>query len=204
MTHIEAGLRAEPVALALMNASGLVVRMRHWIGVGMLLVLGLAGIAAQAQQRLSETSVEAAYLYKFLDYVDWPPTAFANPHAPVVIGVLGAEEIADELRSLVAGKRVNERPVVVRKLEAGDALDGLHELFVARAVDLPRQLERTRGAPVLVVTDDGPRSLEAGSMLNLIPVDGRIRFEASPIAAEHAGLKLGARLLAVAERVVVQ
>jgi hypothetical protein len=126
--------------------------------------------------------------------------AFASAQAPVTIGVLGAEAIADELQSLVAGKHVNERPVVVRLLEADDTLGGVQVLFVARAADLPRQLERTRGAPILVVTD-GPRSLEAGSMLNLVPVDGRIRFEAAPAAAERAGLKLGARLLSVAERV---
>jgi hypothetical protein len=39
-------------------------------------------------------------------------------------------------------------------------------------------------------------------MLGLVPTGGRIRFEASPAAAERAGLKLSARLLAVAERVV--
>jgi hypothetical protein len=188
-----------------MNPVGLAFRLPHLVLLASVLVLGLSQSpgAAQAQQRASEVSVKAAYLYKFLGYVDWPPAAFASAQAPVVIGVLGAEAIADELQSLVAGKHVNERPVVVRRLEADDALDGVHVLFVARAADLARQLERTRGAPILVVTD-GPRSLEAGSMLNLIPVDGRIRFEASPVAAEHAGLKLGARLLSVAERVVAQ
>jgi hypothetical protein len=189
-----------------MNAAGFALRLPERIALAILLVLlvlALGSGSAQGQQRASEASVKAAYLFKFLGYVDWPTAAFASAQAPVVIGVLGAEAIAGELQSLVAGKHVNERPVLVRKLEADDALDGLHVLFVAKMADLPRQLERTRGAPILVVTD-GPRSLEAGSMLNLIPVDGRIRFEASPVAAEHAGLKLGARLLSVAERVVAQ
>jgi YfiR/HmsC-like len=188
-----------------MNAAGFALRLPRRIALASLLVGALGLVlgtgAAQAQQRASEASVKAAYLYKFLGYVDWPPAAFASAQSPVVIGVLGAEAIAEELKSLVAGKHVNERPVTVRKLEAEDPLDGLHVLFVARPADLPRQLERTRGAPILTVTD-GPRSLESGSMLNLIPVDGRIRFEAAPAAAEHAGLKLGARLLSVAERVL--
>jgi hypothetical protein len=41
-------------------------------------------------------------------------------------------------------------------------------------------------------------------MLNFVPVQGRIRFEAAPVVAERAGLKLGSRLLAVAERVLSQ
>jgi len=42
------------------------------------------------------------------------------------------------------------------------------------------------------------------SWLSLVPVDGRIRFEASPLSAERSGIKLGARLLALAERVVTR
>jgi hypothetical protein len=55
---------------------------------------------------------------------------------------------------------------------------------------------------VLVVTDHA-RGLDGGGMLNFVPVDGRIRFEASLVRAHDAGLRLGARLLSVAERVVM-
>jgi hypothetical protein len=58
-----------------------------------------------------------------------------------------------------------------------------------------------RGRSILVVAEDG---LEPGVMLNFVPIGGRVRFEAAPVAAERVGLKLGARLLAVAERVVAQ
>ena len=40
-----------------------------------------------------EASVKAAYLYKFLSYVDWPAAAFAAADAPQVIGVVGADEV---------------------------------------------------------------------------------------------------------------
>ena len=49
-----------------------------------------------------------------------------------------------------------------------------------------------------------PRALPRVSWLSLGPVDGRIRFEASPLSAERSGIKLGARLLALAERVVTR
>ncbi len=58
-----------------------------------------------------------------------------------------------------------------------------------------------QGRPVLTVTEL-PRGAEAGAMLNFIDIDNRIRFEASPAAAEQGGLKLSSKLLAVAERVM--
>ena len=43
---------------------------------------------------------------------------------------------------------------------------------------------------------------EAGSALNFVPVQDRLRFEASLRAVERAGLKVSSRLLALAQRVV--
>ena len=59
------------------------------------------------------------------------------------------------------------------------------------------------GRPLLVVSDV-PEGLPEGSALNFITMGRRVRFEAAPQVAERAGLKLSARLLAVAERVVTQ
>ncbi|HLL17379.1 MAG TPA: YfiR family protein, partial [Rubrivivax sp.] len=96
--------------------------------------------------------------------------------------------------------QVHGRPVVTRRLAPADPLEGLHAVFVGRAAPAGVR-ERLRGRAILVVAEDG---LEPGVMLNFVPVAGRVRFEASPVAAERVGLKLGARLLAVAERVAVQ
>jgi hypothetical protein len=50
---------------------------------------------------------------------------------------------------------------------------------------------------VLLVSDvDG--GLEEGSVINLVVVDNRVRFEVSLEAAERSQLKLSSRMLAVA------
>jgi hypothetical protein len=163
----------------------------------------VAGTAAgQAPLQPAEAGVKAAYLYRFLAHVEWPPSAFATPDEPLAIGVAGAPEVSEELQRVVAGRHVNGRAVNARHLADDEVMDGLHVLFIGRAVRQPRRLiERLRGRPVLIVME-GASSLEAGAMLSLVLVEGRIRFEASPLSAERAGLKLGARLLALAERVV--
>jgi uncharacterized protein DUF4154 len=161
----------------------------------------LAGAAppAPAQEPL-ESSVKAAYLYKFLGYVEWPGTSFPSIDDPQVIGVMGADAVLAELQQIVPGRRINGRGLVAKRVMPGDPIEGLHVLYIGGAANPSRVMHGLAGRPVLVVTDS-PAGLAEGSALNFVLVDHRVRFEASPSAAERSGLKLSARLLAVAARV---
>ncbi len=162
-----------------------------------LLAVALPAIAMEAL----EASVKAAYIYKFLPYVEWPAASFANADSPQVIGVMSADAVHGELEQLVAGRRVNGRALVVRKVTPGDSLEGVHVLYLGRSARASAVMPMVVGKPVLVITD-APTGLAEGGALNFILVDGRVRFEAAPAAAERSGLRLSSRLLAVAERVV--
>lgn len=168
-----------------------------------LLALAWCGAAAaDGEARSLEAQVKAEYLYKFAGHVEWPPGTFADATAPFTIGVVGGGDVADELVRLKAGRRVNDRPVEVRVLKAGDAVRGVHIVFVGGvdAAQLRRLLEPYRVGPTMVVCDV-PGAMDAGSVINFMLVDKRIRFEVSLINAEQHGLKVSARLLSVAQRV---
>jgi hypothetical protein len=172
--------------------------------VGYLLVLAAWSAPAPDAQEAppAEHDIKAAFLYKFLSYVEWRPGAFAQPTSPIVIGVVGSNDIADTLRALVAGRTVSERPVEVRRMRAAESLDGVHMLFVgsAEASRVPQLAAAARQRGVLVVTEhDG--ALDDGSAINLIVVDNRVRFEVSLDAVERSGLKVSSRMLTVAVRV---
>jgi hypothetical protein len=152
---------------------------------------------APAQLPPTEPALKAAYLYRFLAYVDWPAAAVPQPDTPLVIGVVEAPPVQAALATMSSGRPVDGRPVVVKPLGPNDPLDGLHAVFISRAAPVSKVIDRLNGRPVLVVTESG---LEPGSMLNFVLSDGRVRFEAAPATAERAGIKLGARLLGVAER----
>jgi len=157
---------------------------------------------AQSASTVTERGIKAAFVYKFLGYVEWPPAAFPQPDAPIVVGVVGADDIAAELADAVRGRTVGTRPVEVRRLRPADPLTGLHALFIgaserARIAALARPA-LARGTLVITETDD---ALDQGSVINLVLVDGRVRFEVSLEAAERAGLRLSSRMLAVAHLV---
>ena len=151
----------------------------------------------------AEYRVKAAFLYKFGSFVEWPSQAFARPDSPLAIGVIDADDLADELGRIVAGRSVNGRSIAVRKLHRGDSVAGLHILFIGRA-DAGRVADivaGARGQPLLTVTEseDG---IEHGSSINFVVVDDKVRFDVALPSSDPGQIKISARLLAVARKVI--
>lgn len=155
------------------------------------------------QSEVVEYQVKAAFLYKFGAYVEWPAQSFAQADSPLVIGVMGAGAVADELTQMASGRNINGHPVSVKKLRRGEAITGVHILFVARADNekLADTLSVVKGQPVLVVTEtDSPPA--SGSTINFVVADEKVRFDIVLPSAESSNLKLSARLLTVARKVI--
>lgn len=174
------------------------------LGALMLVFFCVTAVGAQSGKNDAplERSVKAAFLVKFLGYVDYPDSATPGAGEPLVIGVLGADDVAEELRRITAGRSMNGRAVAVRKLRAGDALGKVHMLFIGDddLPDIEKALAAVRQLPVLTVTEIA-RNVRQESVINFRVVDERVRFEVSLDAAEKNNLKLSSRLLAVAYKV---
>lgn len=168
----------------------------------LLLLCWAPRIAGQPLEPVAEEKVKAAYLYRFAEYVRWPQGVFRSPTAPLVFAIVGDSVLAEELRTVTADRSVHGRPVAVRELAAGDSPQGAHVLFVAAGSmeHLPRLRTVARSQFALLVTES-PEALELGSVINLKPVDRRVRFEVSLTAARESNIRLSSQLLAVAERV---
>ena len=165
-------------------------------------VLVASGASAAEDAASLEQRVKAAFLYQFASYVEWPALAFAQPETPVTIAVMGAEQLAAELKQLSAGRTVGGRKVEVRQVRPGETLAGINILFIGSAEDarLAQVVQTAKARPMLIVTEaDG--ALKQGSMINFLIVDRRVRFEVALDSVERSGLKLSSRLLAVAQQV---
>ena len=166
-----------------------------------LLLPGLA--AAQDPAREGEVRIKAAFLSKFGDFVEWPPAAFRDAGTPFVIAVMGSADVAAELERVARSRVVQARPVAVRRLRRGERLEGVHVLFVGAAeeANLGEILAAAAGRPVLTVTES-EGALEQGSMINFIAAEDKVRFDIALPAAELGQLRISARLLGVARKVV--
>jgi hypothetical protein len=170
------------------------------------LVVSLAALSVSVAQDesspVAESTVKAAFLYKFAAYVQWPANAPGSAAIPVRIGVFGASDFAHELSQITQGRTVNDRPIDVRRLMDGDGFDNLDILFIGDAENnrLQELLAAVRGQPILTVTET-KGALSDGSIINFTTEQQRVRFEVSLHAAEQSRLQLYSRLLAVASAV---
>jgi len=175
------------------------VSISHWArGLSGVLLLALACCCmAAGQQQILERSVKAAFLYKFLGYVEFS----AELPPQVTVGVIGAGEIGAELSQIVQGRTVNGRPIVIRNLRETDSLAGLQLVFLGEGVPRPAQILRNAAQGGVLSVTEIENGLQQGSVINFRVVEDRVRFEVSLPAAERSSVKLSSRLLSVAWQV---
>jgi YfiR/HmsC-like len=144
--------------------------------------------------------VEAAFLYRFAGYVDWPPEALSGQD--FTIAVLGSDSIVRELQRILPQHALKNRPAQVRRIRGLEELRDAQILFVGPQFndELKTLIARVANRPVLVVTAS-ERGLDDGSCVNFLLVDRRVRFEVSLTAADRVGLRVSSELLSVAVRV---
>lgn len=147
-------------------------------------------------------SDKATYILKFHRFVTWPNDVLAAD-APVIIGVVGADNVAQELIQQSAQRPPDKRKINVVQLQPDDSLAGIHTLFIGND-QMQRQpdawLAKAKGKPILCITDSGG-TMPSGSMINFVQDNNRTRFDVSLTAAEHARIELSAALLTVAREV---
>jgi hypothetical protein len=201
--------RAEGVAASSAGFAGSAERGRRrllwWLAGGLALGAGSVSMPAGAQPNnaaMLERSVKAAFLYKFLGYAEFAPSAFADAATPLTIGVAGADELAAELGRIVAGRSVQGRSVVVKTLRENEAPNGVHLLFVGGEDSARLRSILKAGVPqrMLIVTES-ENGLQNGSVINFKIVEQRVRFDVSLEAADRNSVKLSSRLLTVANHV---
>jgi hypothetical protein len=171
---------------------------------GVALSLSAPGAAGGQTPPLAsdEYAIKAAFLYNFAKFVEWPERVFAQPQAPLALCVLGADPFGGELDTVVQGKSVQGRPVVVRRLDGLGAVSRCHILFVSSSERerFAEVLDVVAGRSVLTVGEDGEFA-RAGGIISFVLREQRVRFAIDAGAAARAGLRLSSRLLDLAEPV---
>jgi len=160
---------------------------RRLLCVGLLAALAGAAVAAEPL----EYAVKAAYLVKFPFYVDWPPTAFATPTAPLNLCVIGEDPFGSLLDDAAAGQQVQGHPLAVRRMKNAMRDAGCHIVYLGADV----RPDAMRGNGSLLVTD---ASASGSGVINFVVKDNRVRFTVDDELAAQNGLAISSKLLNVA------
>jgi hypothetical protein len=157
------------------------------------------GISIAEEPPPSEYQVKAAFLINFPKYVDWPAEAFAEVNSPIVIAVLGETKVTGEIQKAIAGRTVNGRKIVLKRLASGQESGVCHILFVSAAEQQrsPNLLAKLNDANILTVGESDD-FLERGGIINLARRDQKIALEVNLTGADKARIKVSSKLLGVA------
>lgn len=155
---------------------------------------------AQASET-REYAVKAAYLFKFMNLIEWPNEAKIQRF---IIGVVGPGPFGPSLDD-ISGKVVRGKPldVVTYPMVKLPAPTDQMILFIDRANDgkLANILKDLKGRSVLTV-GEGEKFAERGGCINLVTVQNRVRFRINVDAVRRAELKISPRLVKVASVLV--
>jgi uncharacterized protein DUF4154 len=176
----------------------LTLRRFAWLAVALLSLVAAA--PGRAQGPPTEYQVKAVFLFNFSQFVDWPPAAFSDNRAPLVIGVLGHDPFGSTLDEIVRGETVNGRPLAVRRYQSVQQVDACHILFIDRSQEA--QLEAivaTLKERSVLTVGDFEGFARRGGMVRLVTVGNRIRMRINLSAAHQAYLDISSKLLRPAD-----
>ena len=148
---------------------------------------------------IPEIELKAEFIWRFTLYVEWPPTVLRRAGtAPFVIGIVGGGPMIDALTHTVRGRQIKERQVVIRQVVDLETLPECHIIFITSSAEpeLDRVLDRTRGRPVLTISDSTGFA-SRGVIINFFLDGDQLRFEINETSARASGLELRSKLMQV-------
>ncbi|MFW6058911.1 MAG: YfiR family protein [Phycisphaeraceae bacterium] len=175
-------------------------------------------VAENEAERLAK--VKAAFTYNFVKFVEWPGDAFPEDASPVVILVIGTEQMHRTLQRTVANKRVHGRALEVARLpmptlddrdreRRRQAIDELVERIGASHLVYFEPDEHEAIAEILARSDiprhvltvgDGAAFVGTPTMLDLVMSDGRMTFYANRERIESSRIRISSKLLRLARQ----
>jgi hypothetical protein len=160
-------------------------------------VLALRCGSVQAEPPVSkEYQIKAAFLFNFIQFVEWPASAFTNAQAPFRIGILGNDPFGGALDQTVQGETIQNHKLKVERSQRLEGLQGCQLIFISKSEKrhVDEILPKLQAGKILTVSEI-PGFASHGGMINFYVEGNKVRFEINPATAQSEGLKISSQLL---------
>jgi uncharacterized protein DUF4154 len=147
-----------------------------------------------------EYRVKLAFLYNFAKFVEWPPSSYPSPGAPLTICIIGLDPFSPDIEAEVRARSVLGRPVEILTVKPTKTLRSCHMVFIPvterdRSGEIVKDLN---GSSTLTVGEAAGFAM-MGGIINLTVEGSNVHFEINRSAADRAGLKISSKLLSLAK-----
>ena len=144
-----------------------------------------------------ESAIEAAFLYNFALFIEWPDL----PANEFRICVLGSDAVLAALEP-VKKKQIKERPASISNITSASQAQSCQVLFIGKSehASIGKLARQIGNAPILVVAEENgydPKNV----IIALVAQQGRITFKVNRTAAQENSLAVSSKLLKLAKQV---
>lgn len=172
---------------------------RRFIFLFLTSMLVLSNYAFQIRQPTGEEyNLKAAFLYRFLDYVEWSHNTQGNNNiaGPMKVAILGKSEMYAPLMEISRDKRTGPRTLNIRQISSVTEIGASDVVFVSRnyKFGIDAVTSRLRNSPALIISER-KGDVDKGSHINFLISDNKLKFEVNLKAAASSGIKIRSQLL---------
>ena len=99
--------------------------------------------------------VEAAFLYNFAKFIEWPVGTYSAPSDLIKIGILGVDPFGEILDNTIKGKTINGRKLTAIRFEKNQPMNNVHILFISSSEEdrVANIFHNLRNSSTLTVSD---------------------------------------------------
>jgi hypothetical protein len=156
-----------------------------------------------AQAPVEEYRVKAAFLFHFVQLVDWPPGALGQEKDPLTVCTVGKDSFQGDLETTLQGKLIGTHPLHVEHLKPSQDIKNCRVVFISGSErgQVPVIIAALKDDAVLSVGESDD-FIKEGGMIGFCVDNNKVRFEINVAAADRAKLKISSRLLLLAKTVI--
>ena len=164
------------------------MRKKKKLMVGFMILLSLS---LHGQQSM----FKALFMFNFAKYIEWPNQA---KQSEFIIGVSGNDDIISELNKLAAVRKINGKPIVIKKVmtpsEAPNA--NIYYIPTANSGQLSKATTYFSGKPTLIITNKDDLC-KKGACLNYVNRNGKMKYEVNQANIKSHQLNVDPKLIAL-------
>lgn len=138
---------------------------------------------------------KAVFIERFIRFIEWPtPLPQNNPKSPIIITVLGNQDILVELKKMAAIQ--TNRTIEIRNIQNLSQAVNSQIVFISeeKKGELERNINSIKNSGVLIISDFADAS-NYGVHINFFIEHNKLRFEINEKAIFEAGFNISYLLL---------
>ena len=134
-----------------------------------------------------EYQVKAAFLINFVKFLEWPDS---QTKSGIRLCILGNDPFGSKLEDLAAAKGGDIKVDVLRFAKGREAVAAQCHLLFRSFAALAQGADTFTQSPTITVGED-----DSTALINLVIVDGKVRFHVDQSGIENRGIKVSSKLM---------